>query len=1112
MREIKYPVIKLLSLITVSLLSCNVDAIEKRIRFDITAQPMNAALIEFSEQSGIQIAVNASHIRNLRCRGITGEFATTDAIEQLLEDTSLSFAVIGDTTIVIKKDTSVGKAKLASGTLNSQPRASVTKPKVVEPRVKEKDDTQLRRFEKISVVGSAIVNQRLESALPVAVYDRKAMDAAGILDGNELVRSIPQMGDMTWNESWIPGSSNAARGDMASLNLKNLGASGTLLLINGRRSVIHPATSTVDDNIPTTTFNTNAMPLYGAERIEILLDGAAAIYGSDAIAGVVNLVTRNNIDGAGVQIKYGEASGTSRSDTEVTGYWGRNFHNGRGNISLTYNWFDRTPQFQGDQWYTATTDHREFFPGTDLYGSAVLDGRSTYTPWGNFIAPFEVLVEGVALSSSAGVFHSESNQSEQCITPGLNQTCFAAGVTPNGYLYDTANDDTYITPGVERYNVFSTFSYQLTPGLEWFGEAALYKADSSYLASPGGFSVNTPVYISADAYYNPLGATHLADGTINQNRIAGLTNVPNEGLVVEIKNYRFADAGPRRVDVDNTQTRFLVGLKGWAYNNYSWESALLYSRGKATDLSEGYSVTAIAESLSGNSAIAYNPFSGRNAVNSPATIDEFTVLARRTSISEIASWDIKLSTQDLLRLPAGDIGFAAGLEFRYESLLDDRDPRVDGTTTYTDWYTGYEYTSDLAGTSPTYDSFGSRNVASWYTEFAMPIVAPEFAIPGVRSLDMQLASRYENYNDVGVIATPKIAIAWGLTESVLLRHSWSKGFKAPNLEVLNAKQIVRYNNYTDYIYCEAALRQSRIGTYADCHASYSVTWNITGNENLKPERSENRSAGILYTPAALNQKNMAFEVAIDTWHISIEDRVGVPGIQDVLTRDLFLRTTMEGADSRVIRNPATSDDEQLFSGTGLAPVGRVSYIQTVYQNLNALEVKGADLNIDWSLSNTALGSFSFNLALSKLLSYRQAVTPEMASIQAAQNTGQIDSFITVGSDDEIGVNGRKPEWKGAGRFSWRFKNFLGRLSALYTHSLIDGKYASGKDFEVPSVLVWNASAKYTFQNTVFEQVTAEIGVRNLFDKEPPLNASGNYLANLYLPFSRYLYASAEIRF
>ena len=173
MREIKYPVIKLLSLITVSLLSCNVDAIEKRIRFDITAQPMNAALIEFSEQSGIQIAVNASHIRNLRCRGITGEFATTDAIEQLLEDTSLTFDVIGDTTIVIKKDTSVGKAKLASGTLNSQPQASVTKPKVVEPRVKEKDDTQLRRFEKISVVGSAIVNQRLESALPVAVYDRK---------------------------------------------------------------------------------------------------------------------------------------------------------------------------------------------------------------------------------------------------------------------------------------------------------------------------------------------------------------------------------------------------------------------------------------------------------------------------------------------------------------------------------------------------------------------------------------------------------------------------------------------------------------------------------------------------------------------------------------------------------------------------------------------------------------------------------------------------------------------------------------------------------------------------------------------------------------------------
>ncbi|NVK54009.1 MAG: TonB-dependent receptor [Alteromonadaceae bacterium] len=1112
MQKRKYAVHKLFSLIFVSLLSHSATANDKRIRFSIISQPMNAALIEFSEQSGLQVMVNTNHIRDLKSQEVTGELATTEAISLLLQNTSLIFDVVGHNTIVIKQSLATGKDEPLSENLNNQPRASAPTNEVMAKEDEEEDKTQRRRFEKISVVGSAIANQRLESALPVAVYDHEAMDTLGILDGNELVRSIPQMGDMTWNESWIPASSNAARGDVASLNLKNLGASSTLLLINGRRSVIHPTTSTVDDNISTTTFNTNAMPLYGTERIEILLDGAAAIYGSDAIAGVVNVVTRKNIDGAGVQIKYGEAPGTNRSDTDVTGYLGRNFQGGRGNVTLTYNWFNRTPQYSADQWYTATTDHRNFLPGTDLYGSAALDKRSTYTPWGNFIAPYEIRINDQALTSSAGVFHAEPNTSERCIATGQASQCYAAGTTPETYFYDTAKDVTFVTPDVERYNLFSTFGYMMKPELELFGEAALYKAESSYQASAGFFSVNTPVYIAADAYFNPLGATYRDDGAVNPYRISGLTNVPDTGLALELKNYRFADADPRTVNVDNTQMRFLFGLKGWEGDNLNWETALLYSKGTAIDRSENYSVTAIAESLSGKSDFAYNPFNGANGSNSQATIDAFSVVTQRTSESEIASWDIKLSTQDIMPLPAGTLGFAAGFEFRYESLTDDRDPHVDGTKTYTDWYTGYEYASDLAGTSPTADSFGSRNVKSLYTEFAVPVIAPEFGIPFVHSLDMQVAGRYENYSDVGDIGTPKIAVAWWVTPDLLLRTSWSKGFKAPNLEVLNSEGMARYYSYADYLFCEAALRQGRIGSYADCNATYAVTWHISGNENLKPERSINRSAGFVYTPDFLNSKSVRFSVALDTWHISIRDRVGVPLIQEVLIQDLILRTHSERSDPRVFRHEATSDEEALFSGTGIQAIGRVSYIQADYQNLNALEAKGTDVSVDWSLIDPEYGRFSFNLAMSKLISYQQAFTPEQDEIKAAQSSGLLDPFIAVGSDDEVGIDGKKPQWKGTASLSWENKNLLYRLSAQYIHSLFDGKYASGANFKVPSTLFWNASAKYTIRNTGFDAVEAEIGVRNLFDEEPPLNASGDYLANLYLPFSRYLYASAEIHF
>ncbi|WP_339768201.1 TonB-dependent receptor [uncultured Paraglaciecola sp.] len=1100
-----------------------VDANElnKSIEFNIPAQSLDAALLAFSKQSGVQLAVQTNIIEGVNIQGVMGQKMSSEALSALLSNTGLTYTIIGDDTVAISEldgSKPLGKSQLAS---NSQTRMSV------ETGQNESTNTNLisdkeAKVERIAVVGSKIGNLRTEAALPVAVFDQDAIDAIGAGDGNELVRSMPQMGDMTWNESWIPGSSNAARGDTGSLNLKNLGASNTLLLINGRRSVIHPTTSTVDNSMSTTTFNTNAIPMYGLDRVEVLLDGAAAIYGSDAIAGVVNIVTNKEINGAGIKLKYGAAPGTNRSDTDLTGYWGTDFDSGRGNVSMMYNLSHREPQYTSDQWYTATSDHRGFLNGTDLEGTAALDLRSTYTPWGNFVSPNgQIFQNGNAITSTAGYFHTELSDSQNCATESSGGVCFASGSASDDYKYDASKENTYLTPKVDRMNIFTNFTYQLMADLELFGELSLYKAKTEYVTGSGLFSVNQPVYIPADAYYNPLGAMYLADGTTNPNRLVNLNNVSEEGTAVQLRNYRFADGGVRGVDVDNMQTRFLVGLKGWTNNDFEWESAVLYSQGKSIDKSEGYSVSKIVDALSGTTADAYNPFAGGSltstsygddTVNSQDIIDSFTAWTKRESTSELASWDFKVNKSDIFNLPAGEVGFAAGIEVRYESLKDDRDPLVDGSAPYTDWYTGTVYDSDLAGSSPTPDSYGSRNVKTAYLEFAVPLIAEDFNIPLIQSLDMQLAARYESYSDVGDISTPKVALAWTVTDDLMFRGSWSEGFKAPNLEVLNAGEMARYLTFPDYIYCEAALRSEQINSYAECTDSYAVTWHMKGNDQLKPETSENVSIGAVFTPQFLPDDWGSVKLTVDAWRIQIEDQIGVTPTLDVIINDLYLRTIQDSSDSRVFRADPSSDDIARFAGTGLEPVGEIQYVQTDYSNLNSLEARGLDFSVDWSSTKTQYGSFSFNFAASKLLNFKQALTQEMQNAKAAQDAGLLDSYIVIGTADEVGQNGAKPEWKASSRFIWRYEDFVYRLSAQYTGSVLDGKYASGLDFEVPSVTTWNTSAQYQFDESILGGVIAEVGVRNLFDKEPPLNASGNYLASLYLPYSRYFYASIEKKF
>ncbi|MET0504067.1 MAG: TonB-dependent receptor plug domain-containing protein, partial [Luteibacter sp.] len=219
-------------------------------------------------------------------------------------------------------------------------------------------------LQEVTVVGSNIAGGAAAEALPVVTVDKEQLESTGATDGDELIRSLPQFGDILFTNKAVNSgrNSNGPRGDVGSVNLRNLGAEYTLLLINGRRTVQHP----VSGNAGRTSYNSNAIPTFGLERLDLLLDGAAAVYGSDAVAGVVDLSTQRDLEGGGIKLEYGAVHDGHREDLQLDGYLGKDFAEGRGNVSLLYGISHRTAQLNSDEWFNATDGRRLLPDGTSI--------------------------------------------------------------------------------------------------------------------------------------------------------------------------------------------------------------------------------------------------------------------------------------------------------------------------------------------------------------------------------------------------------------------------------------------------------------------------------------------------------------------------------------------------------------------------------------------------------------------------------------------------------------------------------------------------------------------------------------------------------------------------
>ena len=486
--------------------------------FSIPAGSLEMALESYADQAELDLIYPSSLVAGLTTSGVSTTGSPDEVLKQLLRGSGLESRTGSDGAIAI--------SRRQSNIVETTPIVFQEAPVVPEQRLPDEagagsTNAELRQ-DTVVVVGSQIVGARVDGALPVITLGEDQFAGIGGLDGDDILRSIPQMGDVGFNATEnVSGGVNSARGDVASINLRALGTGNTLTLLNGRRMVNHPGTQS-ENLVPVVTVNANAIPVTGLNRVEVLLDGASALYGSDAVAGVVNTVLKRDLDGVSLGFRVSQEEDVDSTEYHFNFDAGHTSDDDRFNISLFGAYTDRDPVYASEREFSANSDNRDLLP-EDWAGDTNFRNDSNNSPWGAFTLLDPVSLDTVSLSdvtNGSGGFHVQPDDFPGCRVDLGNGLCIddnnSSGSVAERY---NTNAERTVSNGVERLNLFLTSRYEFSPAIEIYGEAGYYHSDS-YAERAGsaqltaGFEV-----IPASNYYNPFGPAGSA------NRIEGIGTI-----------------------------------------------------------------------------------------------------------------------------------------------------------------------------------------------------------------------------------------------------------------------------------------------------------------------------------------------------------------------------------------------------------------------------------------------------------------------------------------------------------------------------------------------------------------------------------------------------------
>lgn len=973
----------------------------------------------------------------------------------------------------------------------------------------------------IVVTGSQIQGAQINDVLPVTVLDEQQIENTGASSGDELFRSIPQAGTVAFNEQNATTQNNV-RGDVGSVNLRDLGTGNTLLLMNGRRMNLHPGFQT-ELLVPVVSPDTNEIAPGSVRRIEVLRDGASAIYGADAVAGVINTVLKGNMKGGFLETDWRASDGTSLYSYSINGGLGFDFGGGRGNLTVYGGHFHENGLDALKRDYSRDDNKLPLLVGTDFEGDASFNNRNTFGPFGQF----DIQAPSTRTPIRDDDFYLQPSTFSGCDMDFGNGICANAGTTPTTAVrYNTIFGNTLISRK-NRYNAMALLNYELTDSLEAYFEGSYYRSENQRINDASAILSAVPVGIARTAYWNPFGPTTLVSGGANPNRLPG-TTIPSTGADVIMERYRFVDAGNRGVFVDKDAYRLVGGLRG-NFGAWEFDTGFVYSKSKVTDLETNrVSLTAMQQSINRTTSDAYNPFNGGciedpgqgDCTPNPASvIDTFRINVSRVGGTSLALADFKISRDDLIVLPAGNLGVATGVEWRRETFYDDRDARLDGTITFTDSVTGVFNGSDVAGTSPSPDTDGTRTVYSAFAEIFVPVVSSDMNIPLVEDFNVQMAGRIERFEDIDATAVvPRVAASWTTIPGVTFRGAWSQGFRAPNLVQVNDDGTTRSNTRDDFVVCQAQVRKGLLSSLDACPGAGVISFR-SGARSLKPEDSDSINLGIVLEPKFMP----GLTLTADYWQVKQAALVGTFGDDNAIALDL-LRRLGGSTNPNVIRAAPTADDIELFTGTGLTPAGKIVQVLDPYLNLDSRVSKGWDIGMNYKVPDFGIGQFRLRLNAARLKSFVQSAGVDGEELLAGIAAGKLPADVTVGGLGELLEIEGRPKWRVSGSVNWEsgpveiglFGKYTGKVwdTSVVRDILLVSDNPNANYYRVKDQFLTNLSVSYKINNdTALNGTRLRFAINNLFDKDPPLaDETYGFYSELYTARGRVFHVELRKKF
>ena len=918
---------------------------------------------------------------------------------------------------------------------NSIKCALLTAAATASSTVLAQDEQVAKKIERVEVTGSRILREGAIAPAPVTVISGDQLVNSGAVNIGEALNNLPALGN---TYSMANSGRFIGTAGLNILDLRNMGTDRTLVLVNGKRHVSSSAGSQSVD--------TNTIPSVWIERVEIITGGASAVYGADAVTGVVNFILKDNIEGLDVSLTRGFADLNSYNNKKATFSYGSNFNDDRGNAAFAV-------EYSGQDSLNAL-DH----PWTSTSFSSLPNQAQTDENKNSADFPDDILTPnpGYYAINDSGVYALEDpTKLINSFNPDSSARDLYIG--NNADPYSCANCDFFnlgqfeeIQPEFERYNVNFKVNYDVTDDLNVYFDAKYVNSQGESIGQPAFFFFDSDNSIKLD---NPY-----LDPSIK-------ARMQEEGVDSIMINRMMSDLGRRVENNTRETTRFVTGLQGTVFEDWELDTSIVYGKteldrenGANMILANYFNALDAVEDANGNIVCrsAEAQADGCVPVNimgfgapSQQAIDYINTVSIGDSTIEQTVVSASLANGAIYELPAGYVGIAFGAEYRKEESETNEPDNAEGT-----------FFNALG------EDKGSFNVREVFFEATMPILTD---LPLIQDLVFDTAVRHADYSTIGEATSWKLGLDWTVNDELRVRVTQSAALRAPNISEVFGAASQTFYSVDDPCRAEnlanlsnATTRSancSALGVASDFNSGYdsaSLDGLTSGNRDVKGEESTSTTVGIVYQPEFLDNALLT----IDYWEIDLENAIDTIDAQEILDRCVDSTTGINNQYCNLITRNAS---------------GEISLIQNSVLNVAGQKASGVDFELGYDF-DALEGSFKTRLIGTYLIERKDYPFQDDPSsyIEYAGTTGeakwQTNLSLTYAKDNF---------------YSTVETRFISEVD-LYTNVDLASNSNPSNQMFYGKYFITDMTVGYSFDSGL----GVKVGVDNLFNRKLPYGSRG----------------------